>query len=303
MAVDVLSVTLRALSFVALFQAAGIALFLACFGRYLPACGADLRRLGRAAAVVAGGLLIGQYLLESARMAGEMSGMVDASLQALVIHSPVATTLAWRLAGLVLVYFGLRATRVELATAPEQRASPAQRATSAAGATSLVGATVAVAAFALMGHTSTHPERWLLSVLLLAHLLIVAFWFGALVPLYVASQREPAAAAGALTDAFSTVAGWLVPLLFIAGLGLAVFILKSLAGLFTTYGALVLAKVGGFALLMGLAALNKWRLGPALGRGDARIAAALRRSLAAEYLLIIAVLSVTAVMTAFYSPE
>jgi putative copper resistance protein D len=288
--VDVLSVTLRALSFVALFQAAGIALFLACFGRYLSVCGEELRRLGRAAAVVAGGLLVGQYLLEPARMAGEMSGMVDGSLEAIVVHSPVAVTLAWRLAGLVLVYVGLRA-------------ASGAGATSGAGAVSVVGATIAVAAFAMMGHTSTHPERWLLSVLLLAHLLIVAFWFGALVPLYVASKRESASAAGAVTEAFSATAGWLVPLLFVAGLGLAVFILESVAGLFTTYGALLVAKVGGFALLMGLAALNKWRLAPALARGDARITASFRRSLAAEYALIVGVLSVTAVMTTFFSPD
>ncbi|MEO7206818.1 MAG: hypothetical protein ABI145_08520 [Steroidobacteraceae bacterium] len=48
------------------------------------------------------------------------------------------------------------------------------------------------------------------------------------------------------------------------------------------YGTLLVAKFAGFVLFMGLAALNKW--------------AWLRR----EYVLI-AVLSITAVMTAFYS--
>jgi putative copper resistance protein D len=289
MAIDVVSVTLRALSFVALFEATGVALFLAFFGQHLSVCVEELQRVGRVAAVIAAGLLVGQYVLEAARMAGDFSGVTDASLQGLVLHSSVATTLAWRLAGLTLVFAGLRAGM--------------GRSANGASAPGVVGATVAIASFALMGHTSTHAERWLLSVLLLAHLLIVAFWFGALVPLYVASKRETAEAAGALTEAFSEVALWLVPLLFVVGLVLAVFIVKSVAGLFTTYGALLVAKVAGFASLMGLASLNKWRLGPALGRGDARIAAALRRSLAAEYLLIIAVLSVTAVMTAFYSPE
>jgi putative copper resistance protein D len=213
--------------------------------------------------------------------------VTDPSLQGLVLHSPVATTLAWRLAGLALVFAGLRA----------------RGSRTLVSATSVVGATVAIAAFALMGHTSTHAERWLLSVLLLAHLLIVAFWFGALAPLYVACKRETAGAAGAVTEAFSAVALWLVPVLFFAGLVLAVFIVKSIAGLFTTYGALLIAKVAGFTVLMGLAALNKWRLGPALARGDPRIVATFRRSLAAEYALIVVVLSVTAVMTSFYSPD
>jgi copper resistance protein D len=289
MPVDLLSVTLRALSFVALFQAAGLALFLATFGRYLTVCVKSLRRMGRRVALLAAGLLVAQYLLEAGRMAGELPGVMDPSLQQLVLHSPVATTLAWRLAGLALVFVGLRETPIG--------------GTRNVSVASLIGATLAIGAFALMGHTTTHAERRLLGILLTVHLLIVGFWFGALVPLYVASRREPASVAAAVTEEFSAIAMWLVPLLFLAGLALAVFILRSIAGLFTTYGALLITKVAGFAVLMGLAALNKWRLGPALGRGDAQIAAAFRRSLAAEYVLIAGVLSVTAVMTSFYSPE
>src|SRR5262249_44971461 len=134
----------------------------------------------------------------------------------------------------------------------------------------------------------------LLVVMLLAHLVIVALWFGALAPLYLASKQETPAVAGALTEAFSAFAVWVVPLLFVAGLVLAVFIVKSFSALRTTYGVLLLAKVSGFALLMGLAALNKWRLGPALAGGDARVGASFRRSLVLEYVLIAAVLSVTA---------
>jgi putative copper resistance protein D len=284
MSVDILSVTLRALSFVALFQAAGIALFLALFGRQLSACVEELQRLGRNAAAIAAGLLIAQYLLEAARMAGGVSGVTDASLQSLVLHSSVATTLAWRVVGMALVFVGLRGT-------------------SSARATSIVGATVAIAAFTLMGHTSTHADRWLLSVLLLAHLLIVAFWFGALMPLYLATKRESAAVAGTVTAAFSRVALWLVPWLFAAGVVLAAFILKNLAGLFTTYGALLVTKVAGFALPWAPAAHNTGRLGPARGRGEPRPAATFQRSLAGEFVLIVAVLSVTAVMTSFYSPD
>jgi putative copper export protein len=55
-----------------------------------------------------------------------------------------------------------------------------------------------------------------------------------------------------------------------------------------------------FAVLMGLAALNKWRYGPACAAGEAR---AFRRTVIVEYVLVCLVLAVTATMTTFYSPE
>jgi putative copper export protein len=54
---------------------------------------------------------------------------------------------------------------------------------------------------------------------------------------------------------------------------------------------------------MGLAAANKWRLGPALVHGPVQSGRWFRRSVAAEYVLIAAVLTITAVMTSLFSPE
>jgi putative copper export protein len=65
----------------------------------------------------------------------------------------------------------------------------------------------------------------------------------------------------------------------------------------------VLTKLGAFGLLLLLAAWNRWRAVPAMAAGDAAAAPmALRRSIAIEYLLLTAVLAVTAVLTSFYSP-
>ena len=48
---------------------------------------------------------------------------------------------------------------------------------------------------------------------------------------------------------------------------MAVLLLPNLSALSEPYGKLLIAKVVGFALLMGLAAANKWRLGPRPGPG------------------------------------
>lgn len=284
MAVDVVAAILRALSFIALFQAAGIVVFRALFGTRVPAIAATVRKIGLAAALLAILLLAGHYAMEAARMGGTFASVLDPSLQQIALHSPAALVLAVRGVGLALVALALRAS-------------------SKGTMLGIVGVVLVIASFALMGHTVTHSPRPLLALMLLIHVAVVTFWFGALVPLYLAANRESPKDAAAVTEAFSALAVWIVPVLFAVGVVLAVFIVKTFAALRSTYGALLLAKVTGFAVLMGLATLNKWRLGPALAQGDPRIGAWFRRSLTMEYLLIAAVLSVTAVMTGFYSPD
>lgn len=66
---------------------------------------------------------------------------------------------------------------------------------------------------------------------------------------------------------------------------------------------MLLAKAAAFTALLGLAALNKWRLGPDLGTGTPEAAKRFRISVSIEYALIVAVLGITAVMTTFFSPE
>ncbi len=282
---DVLSVVLRAVSFVMLFQAAGIAIFVALFGRRLATTRHPVHRLGQVSAIGALVFVAGHYALEAARMAGEMSGMLDPSLQQMVWHSSGRAALVSRLAGLLLIAIGLHGT--------------------GRGWTSVAvaGAVLATAAFALTGHTSVNAHRGAMAALLMFHLLVVAFWFGALAPLSLASSRETPARAADLTERFTALATWLVPMILIAGVAMAAVLLPSVSALRESYGELLIAKIVGFALLMGLAAANKWRLGPALARGTAQTGLRFRRCVAIEYVLIASVLTITAVMTSFFSPE
>jgi putative copper resistance protein D len=282
---DVLSVVLRALSFILLFQAAGVALFIALFGRRLASSRDAVRRLGQATALAAIVSVAAHYALEAARMAGELSGMWDPALQAMVWHSPSRAALICRLAGLLLIALGL------------QVASPRSM-IAAVG-----GAVLATGAFALTGHTSVNVHRGTLATLLMFHLLVVAFWFGALWPLYLASLRETPARASDIVERFTALATWLVPVILLAGMVMALLLLPNVAALGQPYGELLIAKIVGFAVLMGLAAANKWRLGPALVSAPLQTGRWFRRSVAAEYVLIAAVLTITAAMTSLFSPE
>jgi len=284
MSPDLLSVIIRSAGFVLLFQAAGAALFIALFTSRLAASVGIIRRLAIGSAW-AGVVLAGVHLwLDAARMSGEFAGMLDPSMLRLALNSSSAAAQAMQMAGLLVIASGSVSARYSKVFG-------------------VLGALFAVSGFILTGHTSVHPWRVVLAPLLVLHLLIVAFWFGSLLPLWIVSKGEPIALAATVLDKFSRLATWLVPLIALAGLIMAGIIARGVPPLAEPYGALLLTKVVAFAALMGFAALNKWRLVPAMEVAPAQSLPALRRSMLAEFCLIVGVLAVTATMTTFFSPE
>jgi putative copper resistance protein D len=308
---DILSVILRALSFVLQLQAAGAVFFAAAFGPALTVSLKGIRTLARWTALAAILAVAAQYALESARMAGDMSGVFDPSLQGMAWASTTGGSFAVRILGLLLIVAGMRAAPGRIAadrffSSPVPRPRPVAFGRFSARGFTIVGVTGAVlvaVSFTLTGHTASDGRRWLLAPLLLAHLLIVAFWFGALWPLCLITLRESRDRMARVIALFSAAAVWLVPLILVAGLAMAALLLPNSAALLQPYGEILIAKVVLFAVLLGLAALNKWRFGPAIERGDLQAARGFRRSTISEYVLIAAVLAVTAVMTTFFSPE
>jgi len=109
--VDAVAVLARALSFIALFQAAGGALFVTLFGSRLAVCTARIKQVGRIATVGAALLLMVHFALETARLAGNFSGLWDRQLQQLLWQSALGTSLRLQLAGLLLVLVGLYGSR------------------------------------------------------------------------------------------------------------------------------------------------------------------------------------------------
>jgi putative copper resistance protein D len=285
---DLLSVAIRALAFVCLFQAAGVAFFLALFGSSLGQSESGIRRLGFYAALAGLPLFAAQRWIAGARMSNDYAGLTDPALQQLAWGGNGGNAAVLQMLGLALIAFGLL-RRV-------------RQAPSVAGA----GAVIAACAFTLAGHTSDHPQSALLAPLLCVHLLLVSFWFGALLPLIICSRRESASNALAVLRTFSAMAGWLVPALGVAGLTMAMVLIVDRSGWRATYGLLLLGKLGAFGVLLLLAAWNRWQLVPAMAAGSVPgIAAArgLRRMIALEYLIMVAIFAGTAVLTTFYSPE
>jgi copper resistance protein D len=283
MSPDLLAVIVRALVFVVLFQAVGASFFLALFARRLEHSAERIRRLARIAAAAGMVLIFAHLALEPARLAGEFDGLWDHELQQLAWHSGSGASQLLQAIGLFVIL---------VASGRPTGAKPLW----ASG-----GGLVAVGAFLLTGHTSAHALRGLATPLLALHLLVVAFWFGSLSSLVLVSRLESNARAAAILHRFSQLAGWLVPLILLAGLSLGWLLAGSWSVLQRPYGQLLLAKLVGFALLLLLAAGNRWRFVPALAAGGS--GSSLRRAIAAEYGLMVAILTVTAVLTAYFSPR
>jgi copper resistance protein D len=173
----------------------------------------------------------------------------------------------------------------------------------------LLGGAV-VASFAWTGHAVSQPG--LAGLLRLGsdvlHLLAAGVWIGALVPLTIllwqrGSPAEPSGArlvASAL-ERFSGIGPAVVAILILTGLVNSAFLVDPVHwrdSLQTPYGKTLLVKLALFAAMLMLAALNRFRLTPAL-TGAATLSTTLRRlrlSLLSETLLALLVVAAVAVL-------
>ncbi|MGY0573668.1 copper resistance CopC/CopD family protein [Bradyrhizobium sp. RDM12] len=134
---------------------------------------------------------------------------------------------------------------------------------------------------AMTGHAATAPPEMLTRPAIFFHCLGVAFWIGALAPL-TALVSKPTAGTLPLLNRFSRIAMPVVAALASTGLLLAIIQLEKLSALVeTSYGIILSVKLGLVLCLLALAAVNRFRLTPALS-GDHKAAPALKRSILLE---------------------
>jgi copper transport protein len=150
-------------------------------------------------------------------------------------------------------------------------------------------------AFAATGHASAAAPQWLTRPAVFFHTTGVAVWAGALPPLaFLLLGRDQGDGAAALAR-FSRVIPYAVAPLAAAGIVLAVIQVGTFEALIdTAYGLVLLAKGLLLAVLFGLAAANRlWLTAPALA-GDSIATRRLAASVAAEVVLVAAILAVVA---------
>lgn len=155
----------------------------------------------------------------------------------------------------------------------------------------LAGAAAAIVLQSLAGHAWTADDRVLAVISDVVHLSAVGVWVGGLLAL--ALTLPVAADRGRLARRFSAVALGAVVVVAVTGTVSGLIEVESLSALVdTTYGQLLLVKVAGFLVLIGLGWLNRTRLIPAIERA----ATPLVRSVRLEVGIAAAVLVVTALL-------
>jgi copper transport protein len=149
------------------------------------------------------------------------------------------------------------------------------------------------AALASSGHASTASPPWLTRPAVFLHGVGVAYWAGALLPLLALAQG-PVEALLPVLNRFSRAAVPVVGVLILTGLVLAIVQLESFDALIdTTYGWILSAKLALVLMLLGLAALNRFRLTPALA-SDRATTPRLVRCIGIECAVVVAILALVA---------
>lgn len=159
--------------------------------------------------------------------------------------------------------------------------------------TSVIAFLLAALAPSLSGHASTADPKWLMPAIVFTHIAALTAWTGALIPLAADLKIGRDGAAAGLRR-FSRFIPLAVVALVASGGILAFVQVRTLEGLSSGYGMVLLIKLGLLALLFALAAVNRWKLTSGSLRGEPDTTRSLVRIIALETFLIVAVLGVAA---------
>ncbi|WP_246251603.1 copper resistance D family protein [Parasulfitobacter algicola] len=219
------------------------------------------------------------FSLAGATLTGDARGMTDPEMLGLLWSTPVGTAVTLRSLGLVLLVVGLFLGRIGWAF-------------------SLIGGGLALWSFTTIGHIPGR-SRPVLNLVLMFHLVAISIWIGILSPLRTAAlDANGATDAADLGHRFGRMASVLVPLLVLAGGYMGFELVGSLSALLGgSYGQALVLKVLFVAVLLALAAANKLRFIPNLATGDQAAANHLAKSISFEWMVVVAVLFSTAVLT------
>ena len=281
---DILLSTGKFLYLSLLLLSAGCVLFYSVFKEYLEDSGPSLINFMQKTCVLA--LVFGSVFpfVDAVKFAGSVEGIFDFEIQKMIFQSHLGVFKA-------MAFFGLLALTIS-----------SFKQTKGGNTLGIIGVTAIAFSFSYTGHTAENPYRFILAPLLGLHIAIIIFWYGSLLPLYLILKTENQDVSGKIVDQYSKVAFYLVPVIFVAGIVMGTVLMGGKNFFENEYGLLLLLKIGLFSVLMLFAALNKWKLGPALMANEINASKNLQRVIMIEFLIISAIVLLTAILTGYFSP-
>lgn len=252
----------RAAAYLALLLVAGVPLHALAAGQVL----AFRARLVLALLAIVAAFASAWWALESvAAMAGIILAELDqATAEVVLAQTPLGKVMEWRLTALAAVFLAcfvpLRVLRLPILA---------------------LAGSVALGSVAWTGHAGA-SEMALHRVSDVAHVLAAATWIGALA-VFVTSALSREGADNAALARFARTGSVVVAVLILTGL-LNTLAIAGWPMMFEARWFSILAvKLALFAAMLALAAGNRWRIVPALERGESGATARLRRSLVLEF--------------------
>lgn len=285
---QLLATVVKAMTYGTSFAVSGGVLFVLIFANKMSQQeDAQIRKLLSRLSVIAIILAVARIAVTVSVLNGELYGMFDMSMVRMVLNSKEGVATAIRCLGLIAIYY--------LAHAKNSRISVVEM---------LLASIVTATSFAWVGHThDLDTASVVLSPILLSvHLVGVAYWIGALLPLYKLARSRSLNLAVLAYD-FGVYATLVVPILLIAGSALLwMFYQKNVALFSLAYGQFFLVKLGMVATLLLTAATNKLWLTPRLLKADTTAIPKLASSILFEMFAVSLLLMVTALFTTVTGP-
>lgn len=265
----------RAAAYLALLLVAGVPLHALAAGQVL----AFRARLVLALLAIVAAFASAWWALESvAAMAGVSLAELDqATAEVVLAQTPLGKVMEWRLTALAAVFLAcfvpLRVLRLPILA---------------------LAGNVALGSVAWTGHAGA-SEMALHRVSDVAHVLAAATWIGALAVFVTSAFSREGADIAALAR-FARTGSVVVAVLILTGL-LNTLAIAGWPMMFEARWFSILAvKLALFAAMLALAAGNRWRIVPALERGEPDATARLRRSLVLEFAAGIGVVGAVALL-------
>ena len=162
--------------------------------------------------------------------------------------------------------------------------------------TFLIGSVTVLFSFTLAGHAQLSGV--FTQLLLILHLLGIAFWLGSLLPFRWICLQSDVSNLSSIAHRFGVIAMVYVSLLLITGITYAYTLLGKLSHIFTTsYGNVLLVKIVLVISLLCLAAFNKFKAVPALEKNPLQGLKQFKSSVQFEIVLALFILSSSSLLT------
>lgn len=221
------------------------------------------------------------------------SGMFDTEMISFIWQSAVGDSLLWRLSAFTLLGFALFFGNLNLCY---ERFSLKHAIFAFLYAAAIFSFAYS---FTFVGHSAdiSSVARWLIGF----HVVAMAWWIGALYPLWVSCKLLKPPELYKLMNLFGQIAVFMVGLLIACGIGLLFLFFANPLALFTTeYGQALLLKLIFVVCILLIAAYHKYHLVEEVQ--EEANCHKLQKSIRNEMLIAVIILTITAVLSYFLGP-